>query len=65
MRGPILILDAAFNAYDVALDLTNCAGLDGMYNDGLGITGDDVGMDDVFSFVVFDADGTIIGEAQK
>ena len=66
LSGQVSIIDAAFNTYDVALDLTGClggsAGLDGMYN-GLGFTADDQGTDDVFVFAVFDADGTIVGEA--
>ena len=68
LSGQIMTKDVAFNAYDVALDLAGCtgasAGLDGMYT-GLGFTADDVGVDDVFIFAVFDADGTIIGEAKK
>ena len=68
LTGQVLTIDVAFNAYDVALDLAGCtgasAGLNGMYN-GLGFTADDAGMDDVFVFAVFDADGTIIGEAKK
>ncbi len=66
LSGQVSIIDAAFNAYDVAFDLANCtgvsAGLNGMYN-GLGFTADDQGTDDVFVFAVFDADGTIVGEA--
>ena len=62
LSGQVTIIDAAFNTYNVALDLTNCAGLNGMYN-GLGFTADDQGTDDVFVFAVFDADGTIVGEA--
>jgi len=61
--GQVSIIDTAFNAYDVALDVTSCAGLDGTYG-GLGYTADDQGTDDVFNFAVFDADGTIVGEAR-
>ena len=68
LTGQVLTIDVAFNAYDVALDLAGCtgasAGLNGMYN-GLGFTADDIGTNDVFIFAVFDADGTIIGEAKK
>jgi len=68
LTGQVSIIDAAFNVYDVAFDVASCtgvsAGLNGMYN-GLGFTADDLGMDDVFIFAVFDADGTIIVEAKK
>jgi len=68
LTGQVSIIDSAFNTYDVALDLVLCtgvsAGLNGMYN-GLGFTADDTGMDDVFVFAVFDADGTIIAIARK
>jgi hypothetical protein len=68
LSGQVTIIDAAFNTYDVALDLTGCmggsAGLNGMYN-GLGFTADDLATDDVIVFGVFDADGTILGEATK
>ena len=68
LSGQVTIIDAAFNTYDVALDLTGCmggsAGLNGTYN-GLGFTADDLGTDDVFVFAVFDADGTVVGEAKK
>jgi hypothetical protein len=64
LSGQVTIIDAAFNAYDVALDLANCGGLNGMYN-GLGATADDLGTDDLFIFAVFDAQNTIIGEATQ
>ena len=64
----VSIIDTTFNAYGVTLDLANCAGtragFDGTYN-GLGFTGDDVGTDDVFIFIVFNADYTLGGEAKK
>ena len=67
LGGQVSIIDAAFNSYDVALDLAGCtagsAGLNGMYN-GLGFTADDQGMDDVFVFSVFNATSTIVGEAR-
>jgi hypothetical protein len=68
LSGQVSIIDAAFNAYDVAFDLANCtgvsAGLNGMYN-GLGFSADDVGTDDVFIFLVFNATSTAGGEAKK
>jgi len=64
LNGQASIIDAAFNAYDVALDIASCGGLDGMY-DGLGITTDSVAMDDLFVFAVFTAQTTIVGEAAK
>jgi len=64
LNGQVSIIDAAFNAYDVALDIASCGGLDGMY-DGLGITTDSVAMDDLFVFAVFTAQSTIVGEAEK
>ncbi len=64
LSGQVTIIDAAFNAYDVALDLANCAGLDGMYS-GLGVTQDDLGTDDLFVYAVFTAQNTIIAEATQ
>jgi len=64
LNGQVTIIDAAFNAYDVALDVANCAGLNGMY-DGLGLSDDAVVMDDSFAFAVFTAQTVIIGEAVK
>jgi hypothetical protein len=64
LNGLVTIIDAAFNAYDVTLDIASCGGLDGMY-DGLGITTDSVAMDDLFVLAVFTAQSTIVGEAEK
>ena len=64
LGGQVTIIDAAFNAYDVALDLANCAGVNGMYN-GLGVTEDTLGTDDGFSFAVFTAQNSVIGEATQ
>jgi hypothetical protein len=64
LTGQVSIIDAAFNAYDVALGLANCGGLDGMYN-GLGNTQDDLGTDDQFAFVVFTAQNAISGIATQ
>jgi hypothetical protein len=64
LNGQVSIIDAAFNAYDVALDIASCGGLDGMY-DGLGITTDSVVMDDLLIFATFTAQSTIVGEAEK
>jgi len=64
LSGQVTIIDSAFNAYDVALGLANCGGLDGMYN-GLGITEDDLGTDDQFTFVVFTAQNAIIATATQ
>jgi hypothetical protein len=64
LNGQVTIIDAAFNVYDVTLDVASCGGLDGMY-DGLGLTQDAVGMDDLFVFAVFTAQSTIVGEAEK
>ena len=68
LTGQVLTKDLAFNAYDVALDLAGCtgvsAGLDGTYS-GLGFTADEIGTNNVFLLMVFDADGTIIIEAIK
>ncbi len=66
LSGQVTIIDSAFNAYDVAFGLANCGGafavLDGSY-DGLGLTQDDLGIDDAFAFGVFNAQNTIIAEA--
>ncbi len=64
LTGQVTIIDVAFNAYDVALDLANCGALDGMYS-GLGVTQDDLGTDDQFVFAVFTAQNTIIAEATQ
>ncbi len=64
LNGQVSIIDAVFNAYDVALDITSCGGLNGMY-DGLGLTQDSVAMDDLFIFAAFTAQSTIVGEAEK
>ena len=68
LTGQVSTNDVAFNTYDVALNVVGCtggsAGLNGMYN-GLGFTAQDVNPNDVFIFAVFDADGTIVGEARK
>ena len=64
LNGQVLIIDAAFNTYDVSLDVASCGGLDGMY-DGLGTSQDDIAMDDTFVFAVFTAQTAIIGAAQK
>lgn len=64
LNGQVSIIDANFNAYDVQLDASMCGGLDGMY-DGLGITQDDVGTDDVFIFAVSNALNAIAGVAIK
>lgn len=64
LNGQVNIIDAAFNAYDVSLDVANCGGLDGMY-DGLGSSQDDAVMDDLFVFAVFTPQNAIVGEALK
>ena len=64
LNGQVTIIDATFNAYDVALDIASCGGLNGTY-DGLGLTQDNVAMDDVFVFAVFTAQTVIVGEAEK
>ena len=58
------IIDAAFNTYDVSLDVANCGALDGMYA-GLGTSQDDVVMDDTFVFAVFTSQTAIVGVAEK
>jgi hypothetical protein len=66
LSGAVMIIDPAFNSYDVTLDLASCTGgstsLNGSYN-GLGYTADDQGTDDVFIFSVFNATSTIVGQA--
>ena len=62
LNGQVSIIDANFNAYDVQLDASLCGGLTGTY-DGLGITQDDAGTDDVFVFVVTNALNAIAGAA--
>ena len=62
LNGQVGIIDANFNAYDVQLDASLCGGLTGTY-DGLGITQDDAGTDDVFVFVVTNALNAIAGAA--
>lgn len=64
LNGQVTIIDATFNAYDVALDVASCGGLNGMY-DGLGVTRDNVATDDLFVFAVFTAQTTVVGAAEK
>ncbi len=63
INGQISIIDASFNAYDVALDVTGCA-LGGMY-DGLGRTQDANATDDVFTFDVFTNQSVLVGDPTK
>jgi hypothetical protein len=66
-NGQVTIIDATFNAYDVALDvmdINNCGVLDGMY-DGLGFTLDNDTIDDEFWFAVFTNQSTAVGVAVK
>jgi len=64
LSGQVAIIDSTFNAYDVALDLASCGGLDGVY-DGLGLTQDMNATDDVFLFGVFTSQTAIIGAPVK
>lgn len=64
LDGLVIISDATFNAYGVALDLASCGGLDGEY-DGLGLTQDMNATDDVFLFGVFTSQTAIIGAPVK
>ena len=64
LNGQVSIIDAAFNTYDVSLDVASCGALDGMYA-GLGTSQDDVVMDDTFVFAVFAAQTAIVGVAEK
>jgi hypothetical protein len=63
-NGQVTIIDGLFNAYDVDLDVSGCAGLDGSY-DGLGITQDSNATDDEFPFAVFSGQTTIVGAPVK
>ncbi len=63
-NGQISIINAAFNAYDVALDFTSCGPLNGSYN-GLGLTRDSAATDDVFSFGLFTTLSVILGEPTR
>jgi len=65
--GQVSIIDAMFNVYDVSVnvtDIANCPVADGTYN-GLGLSTDDLAMDDGFAWVSFDAAGAVGGEATK
>ena len=64
LNGQVSIIDAMFNAYDVQLIVTGCAGLDGTY-DGLGVSQDEVAMDDSFVFVVSTDQVGLLGLALK
>lgn len=46
-NGSVSVIYASFNAYRLRLTVSDCAGLDGDYL-GLGVLGDDVGVDDAF-----------------
>ena len=63
-NGQIAIIDTAFNAYDVTLDVASCGPLNGSYT-GLGLTQDAAATDDVFSFGVFTTLSVILGEPTK
>jgi hypothetical protein len=63
-NGQVTIINTIFNAYDVSLDVSSCAGLDGSY-DGLGITQDRNATDDEFLFGVFTSQTAIIGAPVK
>lgn len=45
--GNVSILDASFNAYGLTMTVSICPSVNGNYS-GLGVLGDDVGMDDAF-----------------
>jgi len=65
LSGQVSVIDAATNAYDVNLlaDVATCGALGGNY-DGLGLSSDDIVMDDAFTFLVFvDGQSMIAGEA--
>ena len=64
LNGQVNIIDAEFNSYDVALDVSNCAGFDGSY-DGLATVQDENAANDTFIFVVFSMDTVIIGQAVR
>jgi hypothetical protein len=63
-NGQVTIIDDMFNAYDVSLDVSSCAGLDGSY-EGLGFTQDMNATDDEFLFGVFTSQTAIIGAPVK
>jgi|GEM_PF-4712718 len=63
-NGQIAIIDTAFNAYDVTLDVASCGPLNGSYT-GLGLTQDAAATDNVFSFGVFTTLSVILGEPTK
>ena len=67
LAGQVTIINAAFNVYDVSIDVTDtaaCAVGTGTYN-GLGLSADDMALDDAFIFVAFTADMAIAGQAVK
>ena len=63
-NGQVTIIDGNFNAYDVSLNVNNCAGLNGSYG-GLGITQDRNAVDDEFPFAVFTGQTAIVGTPAK
>ena len=67
LAGQVTIINAAFNVYDVSVDVTDtaaCAVGTGTYN-GLGLSADDMVMDDAFIFGAFTTDMAIAGQAVK
>ncbi len=64
LNGQVTIIDAAFNAYNVTLDVASCGGLEGMY-DGLGSSQDSAAMDGLFVFAVFTTQTAIVSVAEK
>jgi len=64
LTGQVSIIDAAFNAYDVELDISNCGARNGI-SSGLGLTRDINAIDDRLIFRVFSNRVMIIGVATK
>ena len=60
MTGQVIVIDPAYNGYDVNVNLNGCQGFNGGYG-GLFATGDSAATNDALSFAVFNNAGAIFG----
>lgn len=63
-NGQVAVIDPQVNGYRVEATVSNCPGLNGSY-DGLAVTTDLRGTNDVFLFGVFNSNGAIVGAPVK
>lgn len=63
-NGQVSIIDSQFNGYDVSLTVSNCPGLNGMY-DGLAVTTDFISTNDTLLFAAFTSTQVIVADPNK